>query len=218
MKISLKYVPRVQLIIFQYCFKLRVGAGPATGHYLNQWWLSLIMHICVTQPQWVNNDSTWVLCLSDLWKSPSGTSPSQRRRVSSKQQPRLNHPLPETPGQKPTPLAPTELCKHKDTMAGKTRSTFLSLCVRNPALTDVTSRFPTQMDSNSKVRYTLWHSYSQTYDFYQLIILWPRDPVVMRHLPIAKSNFLAWMVLRISLEINKSDNHPANHGVVQTNK
>ena len=25
-----------------------------TSHYLNQWWSSLLMHICVTQLQWVN--------------------------------------------------------------------------------------------------------------------------------------------------------------------
>ena len=25
----------------------------ATSHYLNQWWLSLLMHICITWPQWV---------------------------------------------------------------------------------------------------------------------------------------------------------------------
>ena len=24
-----------------------------TSHYLNQWWHSLLMHICLTQPQWV---------------------------------------------------------------------------------------------------------------------------------------------------------------------
>ena len=25
-----------------------------TSHYLNQWWHSLLMHICVTRPHWVN--------------------------------------------------------------------------------------------------------------------------------------------------------------------
>ena len=29
----------------------------ATGHYLDQWWHSLLMHICVTKPQWVKPSS-----------------------------------------------------------------------------------------------------------------------------------------------------------------
>ena len=28
---------------------------PAPSHYLNQWWLSLMTHICVTRPQWVKS-------------------------------------------------------------------------------------------------------------------------------------------------------------------
>ena len=31
--------PRVQLIIFQHWFRQWLGAGQATSHYLNQWWL-----------------------------------------------------------------------------------------------------------------------------------------------------------------------------------
>ena len=38
-KISLKFVLRVQLIMFQHCFRLWLGADQATSHYLNQWWL-----------------------------------------------------------------------------------------------------------------------------------------------------------------------------------
>ena len=38
-KISLKFVPRVQLTIFQHWFRLWLRAGQATGHDLNQWWL-----------------------------------------------------------------------------------------------------------------------------------------------------------------------------------
>ena len=30
--------PRVQLTIFQHWFRLWLGAGQATSHYLNQWW------------------------------------------------------------------------------------------------------------------------------------------------------------------------------------
>ena len=46
---------RVQSTINQHWFRLWVGAKPglATSHYLNQWWSSLLMHICVTRPQWV---------------------------------------------------------------------------------------------------------------------------------------------------------------------
>ena len=46
--------PRVQLIIFQHWFRWWLGADQATSHYLNQWWSTLLMHICITQPQWVN--------------------------------------------------------------------------------------------------------------------------------------------------------------------
>ena len=31
--------PRVQLTIFQHWFRLWLGTGQATSHYLNQWWL-----------------------------------------------------------------------------------------------------------------------------------------------------------------------------------
>ena len=39
LKISLKFVPKVQLTIFQDWFRWWLGAGQATSHYLNQWWL-----------------------------------------------------------------------------------------------------------------------------------------------------------------------------------
>ena len=35
-------------------FSKKIMALPVTSHYLNQWWRGLLMHICVTQPQWVN--------------------------------------------------------------------------------------------------------------------------------------------------------------------
>ena len=38
-KISLKFVPKVQLTIFQHWFRWWLGADQATSHYLNQWWL-----------------------------------------------------------------------------------------------------------------------------------------------------------------------------------
>ena len=47
--------PRFQLTIIQHWFRQCLGAGQATSHCLNQWWLiSLLMDICVTRPQWVN--------------------------------------------------------------------------------------------------------------------------------------------------------------------
>ena len=35
------------------------GAGQATSHYLNQWWLNYTTHICVTRPQWVD-EIRWI--------------------------------------------------------------------------------------------------------------------------------------------------------------
>ena len=46
--------PHVQLTISQYWFRLWLGTKQATSHYLNQWWPSLLMYLCVTQPQRVN--------------------------------------------------------------------------------------------------------------------------------------------------------------------
>ena len=46
---------RFKLTIFQHWFRWWLGAGQATSHYLNQWMMvSLLTHICVTRPQWVN--------------------------------------------------------------------------------------------------------------------------------------------------------------------
>ena len=54
---------RVQLTIIQHWFRLWLGAGQATSHYLNQWWLILLTHICVTRPQWVK------VIMNQLWLS-----------------------------------------------------------------------------------------------------------------------------------------------------
>ena len=48
------FFPRVEFTIFQHWFRWWLGAVQATSHYLNQWWYSLLMCICVTRPQWVN--------------------------------------------------------------------------------------------------------------------------------------------------------------------
>ena len=47
----------IQLIISHLCFRYWHSAGPCgltTNHYLSQRWHILLMHICVTQSQWIN--------------------------------------------------------------------------------------------------------------------------------------------------------------------
>ena len=46
-------LPRVHLTISQHCFRWWLGAEDMTNHYLNQWWLRILAHKCVTQPRWV---------------------------------------------------------------------------------------------------------------------------------------------------------------------
>ena len=64
-----KTVPNAFSLMKMYEFRLKIhwnlcqyssigsdngfGADQATSHYLNQWWYSLLTHICVTRPQWV---------------------------------------------------------------------------------------------------------------------------------------------------------------------
>ena len=60
---------RVQLTLIHHWLRLWLGADQATSHYLNQWWSNLLMHICVTQPQWVKFKShkmsfAHILCLT----------------------------------------------------------------------------------------------------------------------------------------------------------
>ena len=52
--------PRVHLTIFQHWFREWLGACQATSHYLNQWCLILMTHICVTRPQWVNGEKIFL--------------------------------------------------------------------------------------------------------------------------------------------------------------
>ena len=44
-----------QLTVSQHWCRWWLGADQATNHYLNQWWSCLLMHICITRPQWVQN-------------------------------------------------------------------------------------------------------------------------------------------------------------------
>ena len=45
---------RVQLTMIHHLFRKWLGTCLVPSHYLNQWWPSLLMHTCVTRPQWVN--------------------------------------------------------------------------------------------------------------------------------------------------------------------
>ena len=42
-----------QFTINHHWFRYCVVAEQATSHYLNEWWYSLLTHICTTRPQWV---------------------------------------------------------------------------------------------------------------------------------------------------------------------
>ena len=54
-QISLKsFFFRVSLTTIRHHWVRRwLGVKLATSHYLNQWWPSLLTHICVTQPKWI---------------------------------------------------------------------------------------------------------------------------------------------------------------------
>ena len=54
-QISLKFVPKGPINNIPSLVQMMAWrpTGQATSHYLNQWWPSLLLHICVTQPQWV---------------------------------------------------------------------------------------------------------------------------------------------------------------------
>ena len=43
----------VRLTIVLHCFRWWLGTEWATSHHLNLWWIRLLMHICITRPQWV---------------------------------------------------------------------------------------------------------------------------------------------------------------------
>ena len=64
--------PMVQLMILQHWFREWLGADQATSHHVNQWWPSLLMHVCVIQPLWVKlNHSRILLHLPNLVIMPS---------------------------------------------------------------------------------------------------------------------------------------------------
>ena len=43
--------PRIQITIFQYCFRYWLGAELVTSHYLNRRWTSLLADVCVSRSQ-----------------------------------------------------------------------------------------------------------------------------------------------------------------------
>ena len=50
----------------------RTGDEQATSHYLNQWWPVLLMHTCVSQPEWVNinpSNTSPLSVVSSVWDS-----------------------------------------------------------------------------------------------------------------------------------------------------
>ena len=53
-QISLKFVSKSQIRNQPALVQIMAGCQKVTSHYLNQYWPSLLMHICVTQPCWVN--------------------------------------------------------------------------------------------------------------------------------------------------------------------
>ena len=61
--ISLQHLfPNTQLTMCQHCFRQWLYCELVTSHYLNQWWLSLLLaFLCITQPQEVNSCTTLII-------------------------------------------------------------------------------------------------------------------------------------------------------------
>ena len=59
LKIHWNLFKRFQLRINQHWFREWLGAEQAINHYLNQWWFSLLTHICVPRPQWLKVIINW---------------------------------------------------------------------------------------------------------------------------------------------------------------
>ena len=71
--ISLKFIPKGPLDNMSALVQIMAWWWKGSSHYLNQWWLNLMMHIRVTQPQWVTSLApglsgifSW-LTISELW-------------------------------------------------------------------------------------------------------------------------------------------------------
>ena len=67
-EISVKFTPRVWLLtISNYWLRWWLGAEQATSHYLNQWWSSILMHMCFELVMVCCTDAClyvpWPLCI-----------------------------------------------------------------------------------------------------------------------------------------------------------
>ena len=75
----------VELTIFQHWFRKWLGANQVTTHYLNQWWHSLLAHICVTRPHWVmmtSSNGNIFRVTGHLWVKFTGPRWIPRSRAS----------------------------------------------------------------------------------------------------------------------------------------
>ena len=53
-----------QMTICKRWYRFWLNTEQATSHYLDQWWLRLLTHICVTRPRWLDN--VWYINHSDI--------------------------------------------------------------------------------------------------------------------------------------------------------
>ena len=70
LKISLKFVPKVQIDNIRALVQIMAWRRPGDKPSFEPMMLSLLTHICVTRPQWVNSmegDKTYSLKLGHLW-------------------------------------------------------------------------------------------------------------------------------------------------------
>ena len=56
MKISLNFVPRGPISNIPALAQIKVLRRSGDKPFLNQWWPSLVIHICATRPQWVEKN------------------------------------------------------------------------------------------------------------------------------------------------------------------
>ena len=52
----------VQLTFSQHWFRYWLGTKQVISHYMNQWWSTLLLHMCVTQLQWVILKKKNIVC------------------------------------------------------------------------------------------------------------------------------------------------------------
>ena len=62
-KISLNFVPEVQIDNMLTLVRIMAWRRTGPSHYLNQWWHMLPTHICVNRPQWVQYTGNTTCCI-----------------------------------------------------------------------------------------------------------------------------------------------------------